>query len=66
MYVQYLSINMSCVSIEPEVAVLPPKAEVLKDIQHPGHLAEDEYSRTLLSQLGKQLVQHTHLTTVLD
>ena len=57
---------MSCISIEPEVVVLPPEAVVLQDVQHSSHLAEDEDSRSLFLQLGQQLVQHTHLTTVED
>ena len=57
---------MRSVSIQPEVAMLPPDAVVLKDVQHSRHLAEDEYTRTLLLQFREQFVQHTHLTTVVD
>ena len=62
----YLSIDVSRVSVQPEVVMFPPEAVVLKDIQHSGHLAEDEHSRALLFQLREKLVQHTHLTTVVD
>ena len=57
---------MSSVSVQSEVIVLSPEAVVLQDIQHSSHLAEDKHSRALLFQLREKLVQHTHLTTVVD
>lgn len=62
----YLSVNVCSLSIQPAVWELFPETVVLQDVQHACHLAEDEYTGTLLMQSWKQLLQNTHLTTVLD
>lgn len=37
---------MWCLAIQAAVAIVPPHAVVLQDVQHPGHLTEDEHTRT--------------------
>lgn len=42
----HLSLLMWRLAIQATVAVVPPHAVVLQDVQHPGHLTEDEHTRT--------------------
>ena len=44
----------------------PEKTIVLKDVQHPTHLTEDENARAFLMHGLKQLVQDDHFPTVID
>jgi len=62
----YLSVNVCSLSIQPAVWELFPETVVLQDVQHACHLAEDEYTGTLLMQSRKKLLQNTHLAAVLD
>lgn len=38
----HLSLLMRCLAIQATIAVVPPHAVILQDVQHPGHLTEDE------------------------
>ena len=62
----YLSVNVCSLSIQPAVWELFPETVVLQDVQHACHLAEDEYTGTLLMQSRKKLLQNTHLAAVLN
>lgn len=42
----HLSLLMWGLTVQATVAVVPPHAVVLQDVQHPGHLAEDEDAGT--------------------
>lgn len=42
----HLSLLMWRLTVQTTVAVVPPHAVVLQDVQHPGHLAEDEDAGT--------------------
>lgn len=46
----HLSLLVWRLAIQATVAVVPPHAVVLQDVQHPGHLTEDEYTRTWTGQ----------------
>lgn len=37
---------MRRLTIQAAVSIVPPHAVVLQDVQHPGHLTEDEHTRT--------------------
>ena len=40
----HLPLLMWRLAIEATILVVPPHAVVLQDVQHPGHLTEDEYT----------------------
>ncbi len=42
----YLSLLVWSLTIQATVAIVSPHAVVLQDVQHPGHLTEDEHTRT--------------------
>jgi len=46
--------------------VVSENAVVLKDIQHPAHLAEEENARTLSLDPLEEVVQNEHLASVFD
>eukprot|EP00053_Salpingoeca_punica_P017129 m.163900 g.163900 ORF g.163900 m.163900 type:complete len:637 (-) comp17120_c0_seq4:1564-3474(-) len=61
-----LTVLVRRLAVEAAVLVAAPPAVVLQDVQHAGHLAEDEHARALLLQLLQQPVKHDHLAAVLD
>lgn len=40
----HLSLLVWSLPIQATVTVVPPHAVVLQDVQHPGHLTEDEHT----------------------
>lgn len=55
---------MWCLSIQTTVVIVLPETVVLQNVQHPGHLAEDEDPGVLGLQTRQQLVQQHHLASV--
>lgn len=56
-----LSALVGGVAVDPAVLVAPHHAEVLEDVQHLGHLCEDEDTVPLVEELLEKLVQQHHL-----
>lgn len=56
-----LSVLVGGVPVDAAVLVAPHHAKVLKDVQHPRHLGEDQHAVPLGVQLPQQLVQENHL-----
>lgn len=46
MQAAHLSLLVRRLTIQAAVAIIPPHAVILQDVQHPGHLTEDEHTRT--------------------
>lgn len=52
-----LSVLVGGVAVDPAILVAPHHTEILEDVEHLGHLGEDEHAMPLVEHLLKQLVQ---------
>lgn len=51
-----LSFLVSGLTVQPAVTVVPPHAVILQNVQHPGHLAEDQHTGPWEEKVSGRLI----------